>query len=709
MVVVLSALLVLAISTIRAWSIFNYSIWNVDEEQTVIHALGFLNYDFNPHWFGYHTLPMYVLSVMYFTAYYAMLLTGYVSSNIEFVSLVFAEHAYFFTPARLVFCGAHTLGCLTLAYVIARNYQSRTGAVAFLIIAFLLPESVSAANTIRVDTFVFLFMTLTIYFSCFATKNQTNFILSIVFCTAALASKIPAVIFFPILFTHQTYLIYKGVFPKYFLVYFLIVPLISILIFMPFMIIDYESYFQFLKSLVTISSGEHLHIGKVHHFDFISKIMAIYHLLKDQVGIVSIICSVALPVLVFIKKDKALVISSIYVFAFCGMFSTATFVDTYWLIPVYPYFVFFSIVLFIVIGRDLFQGRNRFRTKSEAQEKFLKTAVIAIFLLLYSLSVFGLKPKGVIHYLNIVTTSDRDTRIIAGDWIKDNLPKTSIIILDGFIQHYLPRVLSVRQQDSLNNSYFNIMGAIGRNEFLLKSFDYYYARQLQENSPFEAIAMDYTFRIRYVPDHMHLPVGAYVVISDRIYNRFHQERTKSIAPQVTRNALAFYDYVTSQKHIKKFSGYGPEIDIYQLVEPWGEFYLSNVEYQYESALALQQKGDVTASLPYLIRISTLERGYRNSLFLEGWAYQKLGRWPEAEQTYMAALEYDPLHVQTRFNLAYGLMDASRYREAISEFEEVIRINPGNGSAHHWLGKCYAAIGDNNAAEQHEAVFQETRK
>ena len=56
---ILVALVILAVAAIRAWSIFNYSIWNVDEEQMVIHALGFLDYDFNPRWFGYHTLPMY--------------------------------------------------------------------------------------------------------------------------------------------------------------------------------------------------------------------------------------------------------------------------------------------------------------------------------------------------------------------------------------------------------------------------------------------------------------------------------------------------------------------------------------------------------------------------------------------------------------------------------------------------------------------------
>ena len=710
---ILCFLAILVISAVRAWSIFNYSIWNVDEEIIVTHALGFLDYDFNPRWFDYHTLPMYVLSMLYFSAYYVLLFTGAVSSNIEFVSFVFTEHAYFFTPARLLFSFVHTLGCFVIAYVIAKHYQSKTGALAFLVIVFLLPESVIAVNTIRVDTFLFLFMTLTIYFSCFANKNQTNFILSIVFCTAAFASKIPALIFFPILFTHQSYLIYRGVFPKHYLIYFLLVPLISILIFMPFMFIDYENYYQHLESIVSRAAGERLHIGKNHYFDFFSKLKNIYLIILEQVGFLSILFSVALPVIMLIRRDRAMLISSIYVFAFCGMFATSAFVDSYWLIPVFPYFVFFGVILIVIFAGDVLNRIDRITTKPEQFRKNLTNGITTVLLLVFALSVIGLNPRGLIQYIDIVKSNESDTRVRAGDWIKSNLPVSSTIILDGFIQHYLPRVLSVNRNDTLHNSYFNNYRTIGKNAFLMKSFNYYYARALEENTPFNATAMVNNFRIRYDKKRMSLPLDAYIVISDRIYNRFSLKQTSRVAPSITRNALDFYTYIRSQKHIKTFTGKGPRIDIYQLVEPPGQpsadFDLIKLAYLYETALSLQGKGDEVGSLAYLARIATMAPGYRRSLFLEGWAYQKLGRWPEAERTYLAALKRDPRHFQTRFNLAYGLMKEARYHEAIGEFEEVLRINPGSGNAHHWLGKCYEAVGDAKAAAEHEAIFQSTRK
>ena len=54
------------------------------------------------------------------------------------------------------------------------------------------------------------------------------------------------------------------------------------------------------------------------------------------------------------------------------------------------------------------------------------------------------------------------------------------------------------------------------------------------------------------------------------------------------------------------------------------------------------------------------------------------------------------------------MNEGRHLEAIHEFKEVLLINPGYGSAHHWLGKCYEEVGDTKAAAHHEAIFQSTR-
>jgi len=72
----LVAIAVLATAVLRAGSALHYSTWAMDEHFIVPFAVGFLGGDLNPHWFGYHTLPMYILAVCYHLEYLAFLLSG---------------------------------------------------------------------------------------------------------------------------------------------------------------------------------------------------------------------------------------------------------------------------------------------------------------------------------------------------------------------------------------------------------------------------------------------------------------------------------------------------------------------------------------------------------------------------------------------------------------------------------------------------------
>ena len=128
-------------------------------------------------------------------------------------------------------------------------------------------------------------------------------------------------------------------------------------------------------------------------------------------------------------------------------------------------------------------------------------------------------------------------------------------------------MLSFSRDVTLINSHLNHTVAISNNSFLSKSFNYYYTRELEENIPFKASAMADTLHTGYDQTRMYLKVGAYVIIADRTYNRFYQEHVYNLQPDLTQNALDFYNYIRSQKHIKSFSGRGPRIDIYQLIEP----------------------------------------------------------------------------------------------------------------------------------------------
>ncbi len=130
----------------------------------------------------------------------------------------------------------------------------------------------------------------------------------------------------------------------------------------------------------------------------------------------------------------------------------------------------------------------------------------------------------------------------------------------------------------------------------------------------------------------------------------------------------------------------------------------NVEYQYQAAYDLQQRGDYAASLPYLERVRRVSPDHELTRFLEGFAFQRLGRWPEAEASYRAFLEQRPRYAQAWFNPAHGLMTEGRHAEAIPAFEQALRFAPRNYSAHHWLAESHRALGDTEAADRHAALY-----
>jgi len=552
------------ISAARAGSIFNYSLWNIDEEQVVMTALGFLGHDLNPHFFEYHTLPMYVLSLVYFGTYMGQAITGLVSSNIEFASQVFNDDSYFFVAARLLFSFVHTAGCFVLAHIIAKNYASKAAAFAFLGIVFLLPESVVAANYIRVDTFVFLFLALTIYYSCFAKKNRTSFLLAIMFCTAAFACKIPAIIFLPILFIQQAFLIYRGVYPKHYLIYLALVPPLALMVFMPYMFLDHEAFQQHLLKIFSRASGEFIHVGKIHHFDELVKLKEIFWLIAKQVGLLSILFSLALPLIAVLRKDKNLLVIFAYVAAYCGMFTTSATVDSYWFIPVYPLLVFMSVILIQLIAQAAYKLTFIGETKLETGEKSSKSTIPLFAIMIYAIVTIGFNPQGWHQYSGMLRNDTEDTRIVAGEWIKNHVPESSWIIIDGYIQHYLPRVLSKSPDHTLVNSGLNSLGAVSRNQFLLKAFDHHYARAMSEDRPLNAIVID--DQKFDVAAFSHFPAGTYVVISNAIYSRFYDKEKARFASELAQKATTYYDLIKSQRHIANFSGRGPTIDIYQFID-----------------------------------------------------------------------------------------------------------------------------------------------
>ena len=126
----------------------------------------------------------------------------------------------------------------------------------------------------------------------------------------------------------------------------------------------------------------------------------------------------------------------------------------------------------------------------------------------------------------------------------------------------------------------------------------------------------------------------------------------------------------------------------------------NLKYQIEAAYLLQQTEQFNESLKYLNRIEEYDKYFQHTLFLQGFAYHKLGDNHKAIKKYKEFLVKWPNEIQTTFNLAYAYMDIGNYQSAIHFFKQTLRFDPEYHEANDHLVFCYEAVGDMEAANYH---------
>jgi tetratricopeptide (TPR) repeat protein len=102
-------------------------------------------------------------------------------------------------------------------------------------------------------------------------------------------------------------------------------------------------------------------------------------------------------------------------------------------------------------------------------------------------------------------------------------------------------------------------------------------------------------------------------------------------------------------------------------------------------------------------------GYRDSLFLLGFAHQKAGLRDRAIEEYGRFLRARPNHFQAQFNLAYALMKNGDCDAAVPRFIRVLELRPGYTETHQHLATCYRALGEPAKAGEHAAIHDRARR
>jgi hypothetical protein len=281
-------------------------------------------------------------------------------------------------------------------------------------------------------------------------------------------------------------------------------------------------------------------------------------------GLVSLVMTAVLGVF-SVKKNRDIFFAILFVLAYVAGFSTSSTLDTYWLRPAFPFFVFFTILL-LIEARKWFFAPTVAIERSQATDPINKrNKTVSLFFTAITLTycIFTIYNHNHFNSYWLAVNDDRiDNRIIASDWIKNNLPPNSNIVLIGFLSQYMPNVYTKDKKFTLDNFYYPY---VERSKIVSNGFDIYYNSHADDDRGFNARIINGQ-RIDYDMALMDLPPDSYVAISSQIYNRYFDYSIPEPPGKeiLYDNARNFYQYIREQELVKSFQGRGPKIDIYRV-------------------------------------------------------------------------------------------------------------------------------------------------
>lgn len=551
--VAITALLV-AVALLKSTSIWNYSYYNFDEQYVVALAVGFLGSDLNPKWFIYHTLPIYILSVFYHIEFAVYFFSGLVSSKVQFVSMLFSDNRVFYITARVVFSMAYTAGVAVLAMILWINYRSAISAIIFFFVASLFPDSLSASNYVRVDTFVYVFLVLVVYFCCYAEKSRTNFILSIVFAAAAVASKIPAVVIPMVLFLKLLSDVYRGIYPRSYLVWFVVLIPVLVFLFMPYSILDFERYSLTLKHIISFAQGEISHLGKLHFTSFEDRLLYIYQMFVSEVGWVSFIGTVLYVGLTFRRPDYLFPV--IFVLVYAAAFAANNTIDSYWFRPVFPFMFFFT----FAAGAMLLSGRQGNIEAVGVQSRSAKSRLAVVGFTMTLFFIYASEGRdSIIHAIEEFRDQRIDSRVLALHWINENIPADSRIWIDDAGHYpYFPEVTANR----LETDRQLWLGWLRSNVIMNNAYSANYDWKIQTRRAYDVKNLaagkyetDFVGRLGL------LRSGDYVITSSYHDGRYFDDNLMKAFDQFRSGAREYYARLGCLEQSVVFEGKGPKITI----------------------------------------------------------------------------------------------------------------------------------------------------
>jgi len=124
-------------------------------------------------------------------------------------------------------------------------------------------------------------------------------------------------------------------------------------------------------------------------------------------------------------------------------------------------------------------------------------------------------------------------------------------------------------------------------------------------------------------------------------------------------------------------------------------------------LAFQFEKRGTGSIPVKVmqqKGGNTEPGSEKTSLAKANSYLLMGRYDEAGKAYRSIIMENPNLAEARYGLGVSHAKNRRYKAAIEELKQAVRLAPEYAEAHHILGLVYLTFGDRDAALTHYRIL-----
>lgn len=481
------------------------------------------NQDLNPRWFGAPASTIiYMLVLVYALIFAVGTITGYFSSPSEFKELYLADPTIFYLSGRLI-TALFGVAIIVLVYRIGRKlFNSTVGLVGAALIAFS-PLYIYLSKLIRMDIQMTFLILLSLWFCLQLLDNPKlhNYILAGLFLGFAITTKYPAIIFtFTIILAHFMTRLESGK-SHLKLAVSALSCVLGTFISSPFLFFDIQSAWQ---DVIYESRSEHL--GSTGQGFFSDLIWYWREPILSNFTIIGVVLSLlGLSFAVACKRKKIFVFISFPILFLVFITSLSLRWDR-WIVPIFPF-------LALLIGYAIYclcdWVEKRFSSRIS---QFAGLALLGMILL----------PLVNISFLESREMSGVDTRTLAGEWMLENIPPKSAVL----VELYTPQL----PKDSFQFFEVNDQGELHQKD--LTDFEHYrFIPSWSQIGNLEDIEQITEQNIDYI-------------VMSNMYDRFSQEREEYLEIVNTYEAIIQQKTLVYETQQVRGVNDGPNIQIYQV-------------------------------------------------------------------------------------------------------------------------------------------------